>query len=143
MRRLFVALLLVCGFLVPAQVAVADECPAISGRATLDFFTGAGVAQLTLDGARLVVPFSVTGFTPTGPRTTDVYFEWYFPSGIVTMVEHSTFSTLRPPRYAIDGVVEVTGGGTGSLTWHGILNVFTGRDVFSLQGNLCVDGAPS
>lgn len=140
MRRVWVVFSLVLAFLVPAQVGVAAECPAISGRATLDFFTGAGVAQVVYDGTSMIVPFQVIGFTPTGPRMSDVDFEWYFPSGTVTMVEHSTFSPLRSPRFAIDGVVDVVGGGSGSLTWHGILNVFTGRDVFSLQGNLCVDG---
>lgn len=140
MRRLFVALSLVLAFLVPGAAAGASECPAINGRAILDWgTTGSGNAQVTYDGVPMIIQFQTTGFTSTGPRTADIDFEWYFPGGTVTMVEHSSNLPLRFPRFSFNSVVDVTDGGSGSLTWGGISNLFRGTAVFTLSGNVCVN----
>lgn len=140
MRRLWVALVLVFALIVPAQAAGANDCPAISGRAILHYgTTGAGVAQVTYGGMPMIINFLSTGFTQTGPRTADIDFEWYFPGGTVELVELSTMSPLRPPRFSFSSDVDVTAGGNGSMTWQGISNVFRGIATFTLSGNVCVD----
>jgi hypothetical protein len=122
-----------------ANAAGSSHCPTISGKAKLDFGgSRTGTAKVTLDGEKLKVDFTETGFVSTGSNTADVYFTWHFPGGDVDLVEHSTYSSLSGPRRSFASTVDVEGGGSGAMTWSGVANDASGRAVFTLDGTLCV-----
>ena len=140
MKRVLLAGALVLLMLVPAANASANDCPSIEGRALLDYGrTNTGTALVIYDGQRLRVDFIGTGFVPTGPNTADVHFDWLFPDGTVSLVEHSTTTPIVGPLVAFDSTVEVTSGGSGDWTWSGISNVAAGNARFELSGTLCID----
>lgn len=143
MRRVALAVLLVLLVLVPATGAVANDCPSLTGVARLDFgSTGTGEAKLVHDGRQVVVDFVNTGFVETGPGTADIFFDFFFPDGTVSIVEHSTNTPIGGPRVAFASEIEVLDGGEGHWTWSGVANVFEGfARIESIDGNLCVGGS--
>ncbi len=139
MRRLALAGLLSALLLLPAGAVAAEECAQLTGVGRLDFGrTGFGVLRLNLDGERLNVVFVGTGFVDTGENTADIFFDVFFPEGIVSMVEHSTNTPLTPPLVGFDSTIDVLAGGSGQWTWSGTANLQKGRaNIQQLSGTLC------
>ncbi len=140
MRRALVALMVGALTLVPLSGAGANDCPELAGSAKLDFGkTLTGKSKLVYEGDKLKVGFVQTSFTPTGPDTFDIEFDWFFPGGTVSIVEHSTVTPLTGPLTAFDSTVEVVAGGSGHWTWSGVANLAAGKAGFDLEGTLCID----
>ncbi len=140
MRRVALVLVLVLLLLVPATGASA-QCPTIEGKARLDYGrTLEGTANLVYDGERIRVGFIQTGFVPIGPDSFDIYFDWFFPDGTVSIVEHSTTTPLVGPLFEFNSTIEVEGGGDGNWTWSGVSNVAGGIALIrNLSGELCIN----
>ncbi len=142
MRRLMMATALAVTMLVPGAAAIAEDCPTIEGQGFLDFGrTGQGTVNVIYDGARIRVPFVGTGFVPTGEFTADIFFDFFFPDGVVSVVEHSTVTPVAGPLVTFDSTIEVLNGGTGGWEWSGKTNVAGGHAVImELSGAVCVGG---
>jgi hypothetical protein len=138
MRRIVVVVLLAAFMVVPAANLSASTCPDVSGSAKLDTQSTLGSAKLIYDGNKIKVDFVETSFTPTGPNTADVTFDWYFPGGTVTLIEHSTTTPINGPLVAFDSTIEIVAGGSGSWTWVGVFNAANGKARFDLEGSLCI-----
>lgn len=139
MRTLVTILVISLLMLVPVAGASA-ECPAVEGKAHLDFGkTLTGKAHLTYDGVAMKVDFTETGYVSTGPFTADVYFDWHFPQGTISIVEHSTITPMGGPVYAFESTIAVLSGGTGTWTWSGVANGNGGvANIKTIQGTLCI-----
>lgn len=141
MRRIVIALLVAGLVLVPATAAggAGHLCPGLEGSAKLNFgSTLTGKAKVVYDGEKMKVGFVETAFVPTGDGTADVFFDWFFPEGTVSVVEHSTMTPLNGPLFAFESTIEVLSGGSGSWTWSGVANVQAGIAHFDLEGTLCI-----
>ncbi len=73
-----------------------------------------------------MVDFVATGFVETGPGMSDIFFDFFFPDGTLSIVEHSTATPIGGPRIAFVGEIEVLEGGEGHWTWTGVANIFQG-----------------
>ena len=139
MRRITKVSILVLTILLllPAAGASAEgHCPSISGKAYFDFGrTSTGMAKVVYDGERMLVPFRAIGFSGS-----DIFFEWNFPQGDVTIVEHATnFTEIGVPVGVFDTGLDVIEGGSGSWQWTGTANRAGGLAVIkSLSGDLCI-----
>lgn len=140
MRRMALAGLLALMMLVPATSASAQSCAQIEGTAVLDFGTfGIGQAKVVYDGEPTVIYFVPTGFVQTGPNTADIFFDWFFPDGVVQVVEHSETRPLSASRNAFRARVDVIGGGSGGWFWYGQADVVKGiARIEHMVGEVCV-----
>jgi len=138
MRRMTLSALLILVTLVPATSAVAGDCHAIEGKGFLDF-DGGGTVRVVLDGHKIKVPFVGTGFNQTGENTADIFFDFFFPGEVVSVVEHSTSTWIAGPLVEFNSTIEVLSGGSGGWTWSGNANRAGGVAVIKqLAGALCV-----
>lgn len=138
MKRLTLALVLGLFMLVPIGSASASHCATIDGSGRADFGNGVGSLRVALDGEAVKVPFVYTGFEPTGENTADIFIDFFFPHGVVSVVEHSTSTQLGGAVNAFEADVEVLAGGSGGWTWSGIANVARGlASIQALSGELC------
>ncbi len=146
MRRAALAGALAMLMLVPATSASANGCPSVEGTAFLNIFAptgqtvaGTGLANLSYDGERIQVLFEVTGFVQIDETHVDVFFDWHFPDGTVSITEHSTTLPIGGPAAEFNSTLVVTSGGTGDWTWSGHVNF--GRGIAAIQrisGDLCI-----
>lgn len=139
MRRVTQILALTFLMLIPATGVPADGCPTISGKAYFDFGrTSQGMANVVYDGQKMLVPFRAIAYTGS-----DIFFEWNFPQGDVTIVEHATNFTPIGPTGVVgvfDTSLDVIRGGSGTWQWTGTANGAGGLAVIkSLSGTLCID----
>ncbi len=140
MRKLTLAIVMALVMIIPLPSAAADHCPTITGRANLDFGAGIGWSRLVVDGQAMRVPFVPTGFVETGPGTADIYFDWYFPNGVVSVVEHSRSTGIGGPFGHFGSTVEVLSGGEGEWRWAGTVDYAHSRArIESISGVLCLD----
>ena len=141
MRR-FVTLLIALALLtlVVPSVAAAASCPKIVGFATLQVDTqansGVGTALVKLGGTFEIVSFDSTA-TPTSTGL-DATQNWYFAAGTVTFLEHASPKPVGNKFLSIKSPVEVTAGGSGSLSYNGLYDLSTNIATFSLNGRLCI-----
>jgi hypothetical protein len=142
MRRIALAAALTILMLVPATSATADGCPALDGRAHLDWGrTGSGKAHLIYDGDRIKVDFFISGFE-FHEEYYDIFFDFNFPDGVVLeVVEHAGFGNdHHGPLFDFESDVEVIDGGSGDWTWSGRSNGAGGIAVIQqISGNVCLD----
>lgn len=140
MRRLALALILAVVIVIPVPASAAGHCAELHGTAVYDFGNNVGNARLVVDGVRTRVPFYATGFVETGPGMADIYFDWYFPSGVVSIVEHSTTIPIGGPNGHFASSIDVIGGGEGSWLWSGTVDFAHSRaHIQSIRGDLCID----
>ncbi len=142
MRRVLPILLVALLTFIPltGATAGADDCPTLSGTAKLDWGrTQTGKAKLRYDDAKIKVDFVELSFTPTNGNTADVEFDWFFPDGTVSIVEHSVTTPIAGPLVGFNSTIDVVAGGTGSWTWSGVSNQAAGIAHIDLQGTLCID----
>lgn len=124
---------------IPATGAsAADHCDPISGTAMFNFGDNVGFANVSYDGERQRVPFESTGFQQTGDNTADVFFTFYFPQGIATVVEHAVSTPKGGPAAAFESTIEGTEGTEADWTWGGTANLASGRAaITNITGTLC------
>ena len=131
--RILMLVVAVALMLVPTASVSSQECPAIDGKIFVDF--GRPQSQspvrdwsvhVTYEGERFWVGFVETGFDPVENHH---YYDFFFPSGTVSVVEHEEVGL---------GLVEVLEGGTGSWNWY-----FKGTERphrnYWMHGELCLD----
>lgn len=139
-RRLALALVLAVAMVIPLPASAAGHCPEIDGKAFFDFGNNIGSARIVLDGERMRVPFFSTGFVETGPGMADIYFDWYFPDGVVSLVEHSTATPTGGPFGHFASSIDVLSGGEGTWQWSGTVDFAHQRArIEQLSGTLCID----
>lgn len=138
-RALFMAALVAVVLVVPAAGASADgHCGPIRGTAMYDFGENIGFANVAYDGERLRVPFFSIGFTPTGEFTADIEFLFFFPQGVVHLVEHSVVTPKGGPAGEFNSTIDVFDGEGSEWTWSGTANLASQRAAISkLSGDLC------
>ena len=138
-RTILMTVLVTALLVVPAAGAsAADHCAPIEGTAMYDFGNNSGFANVAYDGERLRVPFFSIGFTPTGEFTADIEFLFFFPQGIVYLVEHSVSTPKGGPAIAFDSTIDVFDGEGSQWTWSGTANAASQRAaISSLSGDLC------
>ena len=140
MRRLTLAMILAVAMVIPLPASAAGHCAQLDGMAALDFVNNVGSARIVLDGQRMRVPFFSTGFVQTGPGTADIFFDWYFPDGVVSIVEHSTTTPTGGPFGHFASSIEVLSGGEGNWQWFGTVDFAHGRArIENISGDLCID----
>lgn len=140
MKRLIVAMVLAVAMIIPVPASAAGHCPTLNGMARLDFVNNIGTARIVLDGQRMRVPFFSTGFVETGPGTADIFFDWYFPDGVVSIVEHSTTTPTGGPFGHFASSIEILDGGEGEWQWSGTVDFAHGTArIEAISGTLCID----
>ena len=141
MRRIVLAAVVVMLMMVPIGGASAASCSAIDGSGRADWGgSGTGSARVVLDGEAVKVNFVYTGSVETGPTTFDIFMDWYFPSGVVSVVEHSETTPIGGAVVEFNASVDVLAGGSGGWTWSGISSSARGlASIQTLSGTLCID----
>jgi len=133
-------MVLAVAMVIPLPASAAGHCPEIDGKAFFDFGNNVGLARIVLDGQRMRVPFHSTGFVETGPGTADIFFDWFFPDGVVSLVEHSTTTPTGGPYGHFASSIDVLAGGEGTWHWSGTVNFFRSTaNIQQLSGTLCID----